>query len=129
MPDSSAKVLSAPIRAFLRQHIPSLHQLEILLGVYAPPGAWNAEALARHLYLPPELVEERLADLASRGLIRADPSAAPPTYRADEAQAAFMEQLATCYRQHRVTMTTFIFTQPNDVVQSFADAFKWRKES
>ncbi len=131
MPDSrAANPFPPPIRHFVRHHIPSLHQLEILLCVYTPPlRAWQPDTIATQLYLPLELVVERLVDLADRGLIQADTSTSPAAYSADATQAPLIDQLATCYKQQRIALTTFIFTQPNDVVQSFADAFKLRKES
>ncbi len=131
MPQSeSPNPFPPPIRQLVRQHIPSLHQLEILLCVYESPlQPWQAEVIATRLYLPPELVDERLADLVERGLIKADASATPAVYTVDPAHVDLIDALAVYYKQHRITLTTFIFTQPNDVVQSFADAFKFRKES
>lgn len=131
VPDSDSSAgIPAGIRGFIRQHIPTLHQLEILLCIYTPPlQTWRADTIALQLYLPLDLVEERLADLVRRGLIQATETAPHPVYAADAAQVALIDQLAAYYRQHRITLTTFIFTQPSDVVQSFADAFKVRKES
>ncbi len=85
MPQSeSSNPFPPPIRQFVRQHIPSLHQLEILLCVYESPlRAWEAETIATRLYLPPELVDERLADLVERGLIQGDASVAPAVYTVD----------------------------------------------
>lgn len=129
MPDSSTGI-PAPIKHFVRQHIPSLHQLEILLWVATPPlRTWRADSIALQLYLPLELVEERLADLVRRGLLKADEAESPAGYLADPAHIALIEDVAAYYRKHRISLTTFIFTQPSDVVQSFADAFKVRKES
>jgi hypothetical protein len=129
MPDSDASTgIPAPIKGFVRQHIPSLHQLEILLWVATPPfRTWRADTIALQLYLPLELVEERLADLVRRGLLRANETGELAGYTADPTHMALIEQLATYYRQYRISLTTFIFTQPSDVVQSFADAFKVRK--
>ena len=131
MPDREATpTLPSPIRAFVRQHIQSLHQLEILLLVYTPPlRPWQADEIARQLYLPAELCAERLADFATRGLLQCDPAAAPVVYHADPEQVPVIDQLAAFYRQQRVTLTAFLFSQPNDTIQSFADAFKFRKES
>jgi hypothetical protein len=124
MPDSDASTgIPAPIKRFIRQHIPSLHQLEILLWVATPPlRTWRADTIALQLYLPLELVEERLADLVRRGLLQADELGAPTGYMADPTHIALIAQLATYYRQHRISLTTFIFTQPSDVVHAVADA-------
>ena len=126
MPDSDpATGIPAPIKSFVRQHIPSLHQLEILLWVAMPPlRTWRADSIALQLYLPLELVEERLADLVRRGVLRADESAVPTGYMADPTHIALIAELATYYRQHRITLTTFIFTQPSAEVYSFADIGK-----
>jgi hypothetical protein len=131
MPDSDASIqIPAPIKSFVRQHIPSLHQLEILLWVATPPfRTWQADTIALQLYLPLELVEERLADLVRRGLLLADEAGAPTGYMADPTHSALIAQLATSYRQHRMRLTTFIFTQPSDVVQSVADSGTTQKES
>jgi hypothetical protein len=131
MHDSDASTqIPAPIKSFVRQHIPSLHQLEILLWVATPPlRAWRADTIALQLYLPLELAEERLADLVRRGLLLADESEAPTGYMADPTHITLIAQLATSYRQHRMSLTTFIFTQPGDVVHAVADAAKPQKES
>jgi hypothetical protein len=131
MPDADAFAgIPAPIKRFLRQHIASLHQLEILLWVATPPlRTWQADTIALQLYLPLELVEERLADLVRRGVLRADETGAPTGYRADAAHITDIEQLATYYRQHRMTLTTFLFTQPSGVVHTFTDDVKPHPES
>jgi hypothetical protein len=131
MPDTDASTgIPAPIKRFIRQHIPSLHQLEILLWVATPPlRTWRADTIALQLYLPLELVEERLADLVRGGLLQADESGAPTGYMADPTHIALIAQLATYYRQHRMSLTTFLFTQPSDVVHSVADTAKPQKES
>ena len=131
MPDrDAAMTIPEPLQRLVRQHIPSLHQLEILLCVYSQPlRPWRAEAVALQLYLPLDLVDERLVDLTRRGLITADDAVSPAAYAAAPEQQALIAQLAAYYQQHRIKLTTFIFSQPSEVVQSFAAAFKFRKES
>jgi hypothetical protein len=91
--------------------------------------AWTADDVAQQLYVPPELAEERLADLTRRDLLQAEPGAdSRMRYQARPAHAAIVERLAQFYAQRRVTVISFIFAQPNEIVRSFADAFKLRKE-
>ncbi|HYF64327.1 MAG TPA: hypothetical protein VD886_16005 [Herpetosiphonaceae bacterium] len=129
MPDPDAAGGVPPhLKRFVREHIPSLHQLEILLWVATPPlRTWRADTIALQLYLPLDLVEERLADLVRRGLLRADESASPTSYMAAATDIALIDQLAIYYRQNRITLTTFIFSQPSDTVHSFADTRSPRK--
>ncbi|HEY1013150.1 MAG TPA: MarR family transcriptional regulator [Herpetosiphonaceae bacterium] len=119
------------LAAFLRQHIPSLHQFEILLLIYTdPPRVWTAKTIAQHLYLPPELVAERLADLSDRGLVqRTETDERAGQFESLLTHVSIVQRLARFYAERRVTIISFIFAQPNETVRSFADAFKLRKES
>jgi hypothetical protein len=121
--------LPSDIAEFLRDHIPSLHQLEIVLYLYQHArAAWTAAALAQRLYLPFELVAERLTDLEQRGIIQRCSDGAAPDYQAILTHATLVERLALLYQERRVRVISFIFSQPNETVRSFAEAFKVRKD-
>jgi hypothetical protein len=126
-----APTLPRDIQQFLSQHIRTVHELEIVLLLYDQPArAWPAPAVAEKLYIPPELAVERLESLAAANLARRQAAEGQgATYQACPEHSTFMEKLSHTYRERRITMISFIFSQPDETVRSFADAFKLRKES
>ena len=71
-----------------------------------------------------------MLDLAQRGLLEGD-NASPPRFRfapRNPATAALVQQLATDYADRRVSVIELIYAKPPDPIQSFADAFRLRKE-
>lgn len=123
--------LPADIQQFLAQHIQSIHELEMLLLLYAEADKrWTIDMVANHLYIPSEVVEERLVDLSVRNLLRRvmEPKQGS-VYTPRDEHHTFMQHLALHYKDRRVTMISFIFSRSDDTIRSFADAFKFRKES
>jgi hypothetical protein len=122
----------ADIRQFIEQHIESLAQLEALLLLRKDPQhEWEAAEVAKTLYVPPEMAETMLKEFTNRGFA----AAAPPTdsrycYRiSDDATDKLIEQLAAVYRDRRVAVISLIYSKPLRKVQTFADAFRLRKET
>lgn len=119
--------ISAPVTAFLREHVSSIEILEVLLLFHSDPErAWTAEAVAAELRLQPRSVDARCAALLKAGLLVVD---GPGSFRfAKNAPAAnVVEELATTYRTRRVSVIELIFSAPRDGPRAFADAFVIRK--
>lgn len=123
--------LPPEIRQFLADHIDSVADLEVLLLLRgAPDREWTAAEVGKMLYTMPEMCAVQLARLASQKLLLiAEPSA--PRYRYSPSSPDFarlIDRVAELYKERRVSMITAIYTKPISNVQSFADAFRLRKD-
>ncbi|HUG90377.1 MAG TPA: hypothetical protein VML55_06070 [Planctomycetaceae bacterium] len=120
------------VQRLLSEHISSVAQLEVLLLLREQrERAWSAAEVAKALYTTPEMVAEQLADLERRGLLAFD-AGAEPQYRYWPASPELDNQVSrldTIYRERRVAVITYIYSQPLDKVRTFADAFRLRKDS
>jgi hypothetical protein len=124
--------LSEDLKQFLSEHISSVGQLEVLLLMRSDPERrWTAAQVSKTLYTTPEVVAEQLADLCKRGLLAAHGGSdtlyqyAPATPDLD----ANVATLDAAYRERRVAVITFIYSQPIEKVRTFADAFRLRRKS
>ena len=119
------------VQRFIESHIDSIEKLEVLLLLRNQPArAWTAAAVAQELRIMEASAMGRLEDLCARGLVSCE-GGTPATYRfaptaADDAQA--VTELATTYATRRVSVITFIFSQPMDRIRSFANAFRLKKD-
>ena len=119
----------AELRQFIANQVESIAQLEALLILRQDAGqAWRAESLAQRLYITPEMTEAILADLVRRGFaVRLDDGG----YRyvgGNSEQDRLVDELGAHYRNRRVAVITEIYSKPVNKVQTFADAFRLRRE-
>jgi hypothetical protein len=122
----------AEIAQFIDQQIESLAQLEALLLLRGEPErVWDATEIAKALYITPDMAGSLLADLARRGYAKVvPPSDARYSYRAMDAHVdRLIDQLASVYQDRRVAVISMIYSKPLNKVQTFADAFRLRKEN
>jgi hypothetical protein len=118
------------IQQFLFQHIESLAQLEVLLLLRSQSDRdWSAEEVSKALYTSADTSAVQLDDLVKRGFLAKD-SAAPPRYKyaPEGSQDALVKDVAAIYQERRVSVITLIYSKPVNKVQTFADAFRIRKE-
>jgi hypothetical protein len=123
--------LSARVRQFIDQNIESLAQLETLLLMRRDPQrSWDAAGIAKALYISPEQAERLLADLVRRGMIAA--IAAPAAHHLFNPSNADIDaaiaEVALAYEERRVAVISLIYSKPLNKVQTFADAFRIRKD-
>jgi hypothetical protein len=114
---------------FVASHIQSVEQLEILCLLVANPSkSWLASEIFRHIQSTEKSVEECLQYFLTRGLLSVDAHClfqfSPKT--PELAQSAI--DLVKTYRECRVTVIEAIYKKPRDPVQSFAEAFRLRKD-
>lgn len=116
---------------FLRDHIDSVEQLEILILLCQKGDReWTADEMARELRSSPSSVAKRLEEFAAKKFIKAT-EPPPRSYRyapADESVRKRIAELSELYKVRRVTVIDTIFSKPVDKIKVFADAFKFRKE-
>ena len=120
--------LSDNVKQFIAECIASVEQLEVLLHLYATaPRPWSAEAIAKDLYVAPESVQRRLVEFHEKGLLEKREGELyafrPERQEADRT----VHELSLAYKERRVAVINQIFSNPQDHLRSFADAFKFKK--
>lgn len=126
--------ISDALRGFIREHIQSVEQMEVLLLLYTTtPKEWSAVRVARELRIDPMSASRRLADYAERGLIsaRAGDEALLYWYEGGSSSTndRAIAELERANRERRTTLIGVIFSNPSDDVRAFADAFRLRRST
>jgi DNA-binding MarR family transcriptional regulator len=118
------------LKQFLAQHVESLAQLEALLLLHREPlRRWSSADLARELYISADMCAGIIADLERRRLVARAADDNHYHYVAPDVETArLVDQLAEYYRDRRVAVITEIYSKPTKKVQTFADAFRLRRE-
>ena len=115
---------------FIRDHIDSLGQLEILLLLHGQPDSQCTAAQINDILRSNlDSVERRVLSLLKHGLIQRDESI-PPRYRyaaSTEELNAAVDVLAKSYRDFRSHIIDLIYA-PRDRMQSFSDAFRLKED-
>jgi len=116
------------LKDFIRKHIHSVAQLEILLMLRKEPErTWTADEVTNSLYLQSEMVTQMLKDISQRGF--AVETQGRFRYQpANDTDRRLIDRLAQVYQERRVAVITAIFSKPIDFIKAFADAFRLRKE-
>ena len=122
--------LPIELRQFIAQHIESLAQLEALLLMRRDrQRQWSPAELSRSLYISDDMCGGMFAELERRGFVARRPDAEAYHYACADAEFdALLGQLATYYQERRVAVITEIYSNPVTKVQTFADAFRLRKQ-
>jgi hypothetical protein len=122
--------LSNPLSQLIRERLPSLEQIAIVLLLRRDPArAWTAPEVAGNLNTPPESTAMRLFLLASNGVIVFDSSSGLPRYRyVASMPEEVMAELDRVYEEDRDALIAVTGgTAAPDPLRSFADAFKLKK--
>ena len=126
---TSEEGLSHAVRIFIREHIHSVADLDLLALVSsAPDRLWTLQALDRALRSNQQSLAQRLAMFVRNGLVEKDEAAADQyCYRPrDAALASAAAEAVREYRTRPVLVIETIFRPDSDAAQSFADAFRLR---
>jgi hypothetical protein len=128
--DAVNERLPPEIRQFIAQQIDSLAQLEALLLMRREPNrSWRAEDLARSLYLSDEMCRGMFEEFERRRFVTSQAGEGTYAYSCSDLQNdALLGTLATLYQERRVAVISEIYSNPVAKVQTFADAFRLRKE-
>ena len=128
MPDTS---LPPTIETFLRDHVETLQELELLtVLINAPDRWWDAAAVGRLIGADPAATRAALERLASRNLLAITISSEvryrfqPGTPALRHAADAFAEALRT----HGLAVYRFVAGTSNRAIRDFADAFRFRRD-
>ena len=124
-------VLSETLVRFIRERLPSLEQIEIVLLLRGDPSkGWSAPEVSEKLGTPAESTAMRLFLLASNGVLMFDGSGGVPRYRyaaSDAATDALVGELAGVFEEQRPALYDLVGAPPADPIRSFSDAFKLKK--
>jgi len=122
--------LPTNVRHFIAQQIESVAQLETLLLLRRDPQrSWSVEELAQQLYISEQMCKVMLNDLERRRFLDRDQDAGLVRYKCEIPDAdAAVARLDDLYRERRVAIISEIHSSPLSKVQTFADAFRFRKD-
>jgi hypothetical protein len=125
---------SETVRIFIRDHISSVEQLEILLHLFQiSPRMESVETIAKALYISTDSASKQLQRFHEHGLVAATKGATQTFGIPDQGSTTGrqIQELAQCYRERRVSVINEIFSNPISTLQTFSDAFiiGKRKES
>jgi hypothetical protein len=123
---------SAEVKQFIVQNVESVAQLEALILLRADrERLWDGTGIAKSLYIPAQMGAALLAELQKRGFVRVSThDSAKYSYDvADDRLDRVVGEVIVAYRDRRVAVTSLIYSKPLNKVQTFADAFRLRKES
>ncbi len=86
--------------------------------------------MAKALYVPVEMAQTLLAEFGRRQLTKiVPPSDVQHSYNVVDAKLdELIGRVATEYQERRVGVISLIYSKPLNKVQTFADAFRLRKE-
>jgi hypothetical protein len=120
--------LSPAARDLLAAHVGSVTTLDVLLLMHRDGRRlWTASEVAAELRIGADWAEEQLILLVRGSLVSR--SAAGYAYAPQQPDAArAVDELARAYRTHPVSVVAAIYSKPDRRLQSFADAFRLRKD-
>jgi len=122
-------VIPEPVLQFVRGSIKSVWTLDLMVLMRRHrERTWMPDALAGELRANRALVQEALSSLVLAGLLVAEPDG---SYRYQPANPA-LETVAAAIERHYVerplALIKAIASAPNEKIQSFADAFRFKKD-
>lgn len=104
------------VRRFLLTRVESVGQVEILLLLRsAPDHEWSIDELSRELGSSAPSIRDRLALLASEGIVEARDVDGSTLHRyapASDATRSMLDDLAVAYKEYRVAVTNLIYAGP-----------------
>ena len=124
--------LPKDVQAFLRDHMESYEQLEILLLLRTRRGDfWAPGAVSGELHLPELVAEQALLALRQHGLLSVEvlPNSQRFRFRPESAELeALVEKLAEAYADHRIEVVRLMTASSIErlrarAARTFANAF------
>jgi hypothetical protein len=127
----AAEAFPDSAKQFLSRYIRSLEELELLLLLRGQPDRpWTVAQVYEVIRSSQSSLQKGLESFAREGFFSEEKGALPAfryAPRNEELRSA-VEQVAASYRLSRVRVIEAIFAPEIDPVQTFADAFKLRKD-
>ena len=115
------------LQALIAQHTPSMDHIAVLLVLRAASHTQHpVDDVVRETRLDRAVVAPVLEAMARTGMLERDGDLY--RYAPSAATAGAVDELAHMYHTRPVTLVRAIYDRPKRAVQSFADAFRLRKE-
>jgi DNA-binding IclR family transcriptional regulator len=113
----------------VRSSVRSVWTLELLLAMRrSGDRAWPAAELVRELRASDAIVLDGLAVLQAAGLVAPEPDGRHRYAPASERLDRLVESLGQVYQERPSTLTKAIFETQDSKLQSFADAFRLKRD-
>ena len=123
----SAPDVSQAVQSLINHHMPSIDHVAVLLALQSKPDeAHGSSELARQTRLERDVVERVLRELTASHLIGRNGDRFQ--YAPAPGMRGTVDELAEMYRTKPVTLVRAVYERPARAVQSFAEAFRLRKE-
>jgi hypothetical protein len=123
------QLISDDLRLLIRKSIGSVWALELLILISREAArSWTSEDLNRDLRGSLALVEEILLRFVAAGLVATEPDGRFTFRPATPELARLVEQLQQEYATRPLAVVREIVSAPNAKIQTFADAFKVKKD-
>ena len=119
------------VRRFLFEQMRSISGIRLLLLLHVDPHReWTVQELAHELRAAGEWTERELQLLAVQGLVAvSDRDSSRFRYGPrTETLSNLVSKLAAIYPERQHSIIQILFSVPTDSIQSFADAFRLKKE-
>lgn len=129
-PPPSHALISSDLIAFIRASIQSVWALELLLLLKRDADRrWTVPDLVREMRASNPLVTGVIITFEAAGLVRREEDGAYVYAPAAPALAELSNQLEVAYAHRPAAVVKAILSSPNDKLQSFADAFRFKDDS
>ncbi|SRR5579883_1689531 len=125
MPEKKTNELPSRARSFIRCHIQSVWQLELLLFAKNNGSKLTIEETSRALYTEQNVIAAGVDSFVNAGLFYRD-SDQKFAYAPNSKFAGTVAELATLYNERRTAVIQFIYASP---MKSFSDAFSIKPEA
>lgn len=131
-PKSAESLLSAEVQGFLRRHIESYEQLEVLLLLCAQPDRlWSSESVASDLRVTRSAADESLRFLCRENLVRVELRTNRLCFRYGPRSpqlAGLATQFVRAYEEHRIEVMRLMTANAVERVRikalrKFSDSF------
>ncbi|MFP5350812.1 MAG: hypothetical protein ACLGHO_13370 [Gammaproteobacteria bacterium] len=116
------------LRAFVRKHVRTVGELEVLLWLRAhPERSWSVDEIAREMRSSLPAAADYLRHFLRTGLAR-ETDAGQYQYIENPVAHDLVTALAGAYAERPVSVVDLIYAEPRDQVQLLADAFRIKKK-
>ena len=121
--------ISKKAQSFLAQHIRSVEQLEIFLALAKEPHrSMTVAQVFKQIQSSERSISAGLQEFARKGLAIGDENGRFCLCEKPESLIEVARELQGLYRERRVTIIEQIYAKATSPIESFAEAFKLRKD-
>ncbi len=119
----------AEVDRFILDRVESVPHLEALLLVWrARPQTWSAEAMARRLWVKPEVAKRILDDLERDNFLIRLSGKEKYACHPDTETDPLLDAVYHSYRREMIRISTMIHSKASTPIREFARAFRLKKE-